>query len=363
MKLSRLQVLICLIFTIMSCTGKQKENVNSSLNMIVGTYTGTGSEGIYICSIDTVTGKSIISDSIRQENPSFLTLSPDKKFVYAVTENEDSSAGITAYSFDKGKLTKLNSITGLGSAPCNIATNGKEVSTAEYGGGSMTRYALKSDGSLGSLIQHTLFRGGSVDKKAQLAPHIHSVVYNEDGNLYISDLGSDKIYVQKDSMVVDTINFEPNFGPRHFIFSNDNKMMYVIGELSGKVAVLKREEGTFNAVQYILSDVTEGVNGKGSADIHISTDGKYLYTSNRLKNDGITIFSIASDGTLKMVGYINTGIHPRNFTITPDDRWVIVTCRDSNSIEFYKRDSKSGMLTPKKEFTINIKKPVFVTIF
>ena len=143
----------------------------------------------------------------------------------------------------------------------------------------------------------------------------------------------------------------------------DNKMMYVIGELSGKVAVLKREKGTFNAVQYILSDVTEGVNGKGSADIHISADGKYLYTSNRLKNDGITIFSIASDGTLKMVGYINTGIHPRNFTITPDDKWIIVTCRDSNSIEFYKRDCKSGMLTPKKEFTINIKKPVFVTIF
>ena len=80
----------------MSCTGKQKENVNSSLNMIVGTYTGTGSEGIYICSIDTVTGKSIILDRVRQENPSFLALSSDKKFVYAVTENEDSSAGITA---------------------------------------------------------------------------------------------------------------------------------------------------------------------------------------------------------------------------------------------------------------------------
>ena len=364
MKLSRVNIFICLIFFIMSCTTKQKESSETKLNMIVGTYTGSGSEGIYICSLDTVSGKQFITDSISQENPSFISLSPDKKYLYAVTENEDSTAGVTAYNFYNGKLTKLNSIAGLGSAPCNIATNCDEIATAEYGGGSMTRYLLNSDGSIGKLLQHTIFKGNSVDKRAQLSPHIHSVIYNEDGNLYISDLGCDKIYVQKDSTIIDTLLFEPNFGPRHFTFNHKNDMMYVIGELSGKVAVLKRYNGSFKTIQYILSDLTDGVNGKGSADIHISNDGKFLYTSNRLKSDGITIFSILPDGTLKMAGYMNTGIHPRNFAITPDDKWLVVTCRDSNSIEFYERNRETGLLTPRKEFTIKeINKPVFVTFF
>lgn len=332
--------------------------------MIIGTYTGTGSEGIYICSIDTVTGKYTIIDSVKQENPSFMTLSDDNKFVYAVIENEDSTAGVIAYSFDNNKLTKLNSIDGLGSAPCNIATNGKEIVTAEYGGGSLTRYALNQNGSIGELIQHTKFNGHSVDPKAQVASHIHSAQYNEDGNLYISDLGSDNIYVQKGSEVIDSIKLEPNFGPRHFVFSKDNNMMYIIGELSGRVCAAKREDGKFVPVQYLFSDQTDGVNGKGSADIHMSGDGKFLYTSNRLKNDGITVFSILPDGKLEMEGYVATGVHPRNFAITPDDNWVVVTCRDSNSIEFYKRNTKTGILSQQKSFTINdIKKPVFVTFF
>lgn len=367
MKLSKLQIAICMIFSLMSCTNKQQKSADTSLNMIIGTYTGSGSEGIYLCRIDTVTGKSEIFDSVKQDNPSFMTLSGKGNNVYAVysvIENEDSTAGVTAYSFNDGKLTKLNSISGIGFAPCNIATNGKEIVTAEYGSGSMTRYALKEDGSIGDLIQHTAFKGHSVDKKAQLAPHIHSAQYNKDGNLYISDLGCDRIYVQKGEVIVDTINFEPNFGPRHFVFSKDNNMMYVIGELSGKVCVAQREGKEFIPVQYLLSDQVEGVNGKGSADIHLSGDGKFLYTSNRLKNDGITIFSVLPDGKLKMKGYVNTGIHPRNFAITSDDKWVVVTCRDSNSIEFYKRDSETGMLTEKKEFAIkSIKKPVFVNFF
>jgi 3-carboxymuconate cyclase len=262
------------------------------------------------------------------------------------------------------KLARLNSIDGLGASPCNISNNGKEIATAEYGGGSMTRYSLNSDGSIGSMIQHIDFKGHSVDRKAQLAPHIHSVQYNPDGNVYITDLGCDNIYVLHDSCIVDTIKMEPNFGPRHIVFNKNNDIMYAIGELSGKVCVLKRENERFVPVQYLYSDITEGINGKGSADIHLSNDGKFLYTSNRLKNDGITVFAVLPDGKLEMNGYTKTGVHPRNFAITPDDNWVVVACRDSNTIEFYNRDSESGMLSAKASLTISsIKKPVFVSFF
>jgi 6-phosphogluconolactonase len=84
--------------------------------LIVGTYTRPNtknpSEGIYVYKFNTNTGDfSAVSKATGIKNPSFLTVSPDQKFVYAVTETSDGS--ITAYSFDKksGNLTKLNTHT------------------------------------------------------------------------------------------------------------------------------------------------------------------------------------------------------------------------------------------------------------
>ena len=84
---------------------------------------------------------------------------------------------------------------------------------------------------------------------------------------------------------------------------------------------------------------------RGGADIHVSPDGKFLYASVRLKNDGIAIFKIKPDGTLEKVGYQNTGKHPRNFAITPNGKYLLVACRDDNRIEVYERNAETGLLT------------------
>ena len=99
---------------------------------------------------------------------------------------------------------------------------------------------------------------------------------------------------------------------------------------------------------------------KGSGDIHISPDGKFLYASNRLKADGIAIFSIQPDnGILTKVGYQLTGIHPRNFIITPNGKYMLVACRDSNVIQIYERDADTGLLTDIHG-DIKVDKPVCV---
>ena len=102
--------------------------------------------------------------------------------------------------------------------------------------------------------------------------------------------------------------------------------------------------------------------GHGSADIHISPDGRFLYTSHRLKEDGIAIFSIdEATGKVKKAGYQPTGRHPRNFAITPDGNWLLCACRDDNRIEIYSIDKKTGALTSSGK-AIEVGAPVCVQI-
>ena len=150
---------------------------------------------------------------------------------------------------------------------------------------------------------------------------------------------------------------EPGNGPRHLVFHPTLPVAYLINELSGNVVVFDYKEGDMQAKQYIAADT---VNAKGSADIHISPDSKYLYASNRLKADGLAIFRInETDGTLQKVGYQLTGIHPRNFAITPNGKYVLVACRDSNCIQIFERNADTGLLTDTGK-AIEIKEPMFV---
>lgn len=113
---------------------------NDIINLLVGTYTNTGSKGIYSLSFDQTSGESMLLDTAETENPSFLTLSPDKRTLYAVNESGKPTDSVTAFAFDKenGKLKRINSEAVNGAAPCYVSTNGKYVLTANYTSGSIT---------------------------------------------------------------------------------------------------------------------------------------------------------------------------------------------------------------------------------
>ena len=83
---------------------------SSSLYLIVGTYTTGKSEGIYVYQFDTVSGYSNYKSKVKVTNPSYLAISKDEKYVYAVTETGDDKAAANAFAFDKkkGELSLLN---------------------------------------------------------------------------------------------------------------------------------------------------------------------------------------------------------------------------------------------------------------
>ena len=82
-----------------------------------------------------------------------------------------------------------------------------------------------------------------------------------------------------------------------------------------------------------------------SSDVHISPDGKFLYASNRGKENNIAIFSIQDDGSLKTIGYQSVkGKHPRTFNLDPSGQFLITTNTATNNVTVFKRNPETGLL-------------------
>jgi 6-phosphogluconolactonase (cycloisomerase 2 family) len=387
------KIIITVLTTVLvsSCTGKKSQQLNKTVSveettsflakaaegdlfLLVGTYTSEeGSKGIYVYRFNSLSGKSDSVSMVELTNPSYLTLSPDEKFVYAVGENEKESSAVYALSFNKkhGQLSIIDTRLTLAESPCYITihSNGKDLHTANYGGGSITSFQVDSEGLLGSATWVTQFNGNGPDSVRQQGSHVHSVRYSPDGlYLFATDLGTDKMY----RFTVQNTPFDgqpviqqsskrefimpPGTGPRHFDFHpNGGKYLYVLGELSGQVILFDYNGGDLKQKQVVAADT---LGAQGSADIHVSPDGRFLYASNRLKGDGLAIFSIdPNDGTLTKLGYQLTVKHPRNFVITPDGNYVLVAGRDDNLIQVFALDKETGLLKDT-DHSISLSKPV-----
>lgn len=354
-----------------SCGVKQPqvENGNdsdSTMTIAVGSYASPDEEGITLVSFDARTGGiKRISGLKGISNPSFLTLSPDATMIYSVGEDGNESSTVNVVRIERGdSLSLLGSYPTYGGSPCyiNLSPDGNHVLTANYMGGNVTIYSLDDKGMPIGKPQLLEFAAGNPATQSHGEPRLHSVTFSPDGKLLLAaDLGTDKVHLfplnnGNDSLLVDAgkmrdVELRENSGPRHIVYKDD--CAYVINEISGEVTVLRRGGDTFRPVQYIASD---SVGGHGSGDIHFSPDKRYLYTSNRLKSDGISIFEVNGNGLLTKKGYLDTGSHPRNFMVTED--WLLVACRDTNAIEVYRRDMESGLPDKRAVTTFTVSRPV-----
>lgn len=156
-----MKLLYCMLgLSMAACTPQKTVNGGEDeLSMLIGTYTDGTSKGIYSFRFNQKTGTATPLGSVELSNPSYLTPSEDGKFIYAVSEMNDSTAAVNALAFDKqtGNLRLLNSERTPGAAPCYVSTNGKEVLTANYSGGNMSVFRLRKDGTLSPA--EALFKG------------------------------------------------------------------------------------------------------------------------------------------------------------------------------------------------------------
>jgi len=337
--------------------------------MYVGTYTRAPSKGIYAYRFQGATGAitplGAAGLAAETENPSFLAVHPNQRFLYAVNEvsrYEGKDAGsVSAFSIDRatGTLTLLNRVSSRGGSPCHLELDrsGKWLFVANYGGGSVAAFPVHPDGKVGeasAFFQHT---GAGADAARQKGPHAHETVVSPDNRYVLAvDLGLDKVFTYRLDPAAGGLAPDPKFaaiapgsGPRHLAFRPDGKFVYVLKEMLSAVVAFRYDAGGATLAELqTLSTLPEGFSGENSgAEIAAHPSGKFLYTSNR-GDDSIAIFRIdAAKGTLTSAGRASTqGKTPRGFGIDPSGRFLVAGNQNSGTLVTFRIDQETGGLTP-----------------
>lgn len=355
-----LSCLLCLSL-LLSCEQPPKQqNKDKQMDFFIGTYSRDNSQGIYKSAITgegKFTGMSLATTA---SDPSFLKRSANGKFLLAVKEQE--TGGLASYRIEGDSLKLISAIDSIGMHPCHISMNSNRWAVvSNYSSGNIVLFKLDEDGILKKT--DTVLFTGKGEHPRQEAPHAHSTYFMKENTLISADLGTDKLWLntitkEGDTMkmhALDSVKLTAGAGPRHIAFHPNKTWLYVINELNSTVTLVKQEEGTETLIPAgSYSTLPEDFEGESyCADIHIDQSGKFLYASNR-GHQSIAIFRIdQQDGTLTPAGWEDVrGDWPRNFSLTPDNSFLIVANERSGNLVSFKRDTVSGTLTFADELKV-----------
>ncbi len=291
-----------------------------------------------------------------------LALSPDRKKLYVALRSEPYT--VAAFTID-GATGQLSA---LGSAPlpdsmANIATDhsGRWLFAASYGGNRASVSPIGAD--------------GKPDAAVQVVPNgknAHAAIPDAaNRNVYITSLGTDQVLQWR--FAAATGQLTPNdppamaaragSGPRHLVFHPNGRHAYLLGELDATVELLEVDagKGQLSRKQY-WSTLPAGSTVKPwAADLHLTPDGRFLYTSER-NSSTLAIWRVDTNtGALSLVGHQATEQQPRGFQIDSSGQWLIAAGQLSHSITLYRIDRDSGRLTQAQRLPVG-KDPNWIEI-
>lgn len=319
-----------------------------------GTYTRETSEGVYRFVLDAEAGTlGSVEVAAKVGSPTYLSISENDQYLYAVAQDGDLG-GVAAYGIEgeTGKLNALNEKLEAGAPPCHLQARGNELVTGNYHNGTINLLQLNEQGGLASKsssVQHE----GTGPHERQEKSHVHYTGHTPDGKyVVVADLGTDELVtykiVNEKLEKVSTFHAKAGSGPRHIVFHPNGNTAYLLTELSTDVVVLAydADQGSFTEKQSIRAIPTDFTETNDAGAIHISADGKFLYTSNRGHNS-ITIFSISEDShELTHVEYVPTGGEwPRDFSLDPSGAFLIVANQHTGNLVLFSRNQETGKLT------------------
>jgi 6-phosphogluconolactonase len=354
-------LLIISLFSPVFTFAQHKKTAPSTYDLLIGTYTTGSSKGIYVYRFYAETGRLAYLNEVDDvKSPSYLCVAANNKFVYAVNE-VGKNGEVSAFTFEPklGKLVFINKQSSAGADPCYISVDKaqKNAFVANYNSGDLTVLPINKDGSLSPVSQVVQDEGHGVNTERQEAPHVHIAMLSPDEKyLLYTDLGTDKLNVMRyhASHPQPLTKASPAFvsvkdgeGPRHIIFSDDKKHVYLLTEMGSAVHVFDYDNGRLKEKQSITV-LRDGFKGQtAGAAIHISPDGKFLYASNRLETNEITVFAINQEtGELTLVEHVpSNGKNPRDFAIDPTGNFLLVANQNSDNIFVYRINKETGKLS------------------
>jgi 6-phosphogluconolactonase len=339
--------------------------------LYVGTYThdigeGGKGDGVYVADWDAAAGvASSLQLAAKSDDPSFLAVPPGGDALYAVNEVEHfpqkgggKGGSVTAFRRDSasGMLTEQNVVPSGGSGPCYITVDraGRAAFVANYNNGTLSSFRITPKGLEGPVTVFASHGGGPIKERLG-GPHIHCTVLSPDERfLLVSDLGTDHIWIFHVDLQTAELKqagmpwqAKPGSGPRHTHFHPNGRIVYSINEMTSTVDVLgwDAKAGTLTwHSQVPLRDPAYTGESTG-AELAIDRAGRFLYASNRAE-DIMVVFSIDSaSGALTLVQRIGCGgKNPRDFTLDPSEKWLVVSNQDTQNIAVLARDPHSGKL-------------------
>jgi 6-phosphogluconolactonase (cycloisomerase 2 family) len=341
--------------------------------LLVGSYTAGQSQGIYRMSFDSATGQINPKplQVIKSENPSWLTLSRDQRRLFVVNENGPGQADpvgrVSSYAIDPKThlLSLINQVLSLGNEPTHssLSADGRHLfvsnySVAEDPGGTLAVLPVGADGVLKPVVQIRSHPASRVNPERQMSPHVHSTIPSPDGQyVFSNDLGADKVFVYRFDPKANPdlpltpatpafVQLPPGSGPRHLLFSADGKHAWLTMEMSAQVAVFEYHDGKLEQTQMVDLAAGQPVSDKAGAALHASEDGKFLYVSNRGTANQLLVFAIdPATGHLKELQRRSVeGDHPREFSLDPSGKFVLIANQKSNQIVVVERDTTTGLL-------------------
>jgi 6-phosphogluconolactonase len=327
-----------------------------TFSFYVGTYTDNYSKGIYKYSLHK--DGSLIKDGLaaKTANPAYLALSMEKKYLLAVNEIDNDGSGIVeSYLITDDSLVLISRQSSGGAHPCFITLNQHGfILVTNWTGGNVGLLRLNSNGELSALLDVQNHSGHNTGKNQQ-GPHAHSAWFNSVNNDIISvDLGTNELWFSTLDTLLNKLNpsdpqtlaMKPGAGPRHLAIHPNGQWIYVLNELDCTVTLVHKSEKGDYEKGVSVSTVPQGYSEPNfCADIKISSDGKFVYASNR-GHDSIAIFEVnAKDGSLSHVDHEPTrGNWPRNICLSPEEDYLLVANQRGNNIVSFHRDDRTGIL-------------------
>ncbi|AMJ63418.1 6-phosphogluconolactonase [Bosea sp. PAMC 26642] len=293
-----------------------------------------------------------------------MAVSPDRRQLYVSLRSQPFSVSSFAIDGKSGRLT-LGSTVPLPDNMAYVSTDrtGRFLLSASYGG---DKIAINPIGPQG-LVQAEPVQVVATRKNA------HAILTDRSNtHVFASNLGGDILLQYKfDAATGRVVPNDPPFvetkkgaGPRHFVFSPDDKFAYLLNELDGTLNTYRFDagKGTLSETTSV-SVVPPGFQGgaPSSAELKITPNGRFIYASERTSNT-IAAFRVdAATGALTPAGNFATETQPRGFSIDPSGRFLVAAGQKSDSATLYAIDTESGALKELKRYPLG-KNPNWVEI-
>lgn len=280
-----------------------------------------------------------------------LAVSPDRRFLYASLRAEPFTAVSLAITPRDGTLAVIGSAR-LPASMAFIATDcsGRFLLSASYGGDLIAVSPIDADG----VVQ-------AAQQVLPTPPKAHAIRADASNRfVFATSLGGGVVMQWRFDAGTGVltrsapalVHARDGAGPRHFVFGTQTgpRFVYLLNELDATVDVFAfdAERGTLAHAQTIATLPPSFSGEPWAADIHLTPDGRFLYTSER-RSSTLAAFRVAAgtdtdSGRLSLIGHVPTEAQPRGFAVSPDGRWLYAVGQLSNRLSRYAIDSNSGAL-------------------